>query len=345
MATHAFACTRLHAPALTSSISGCTAPCAASSACAGVEAGLCVEGRQMSKAHSIDGRDRSSPADPPGREDLWRFLQRSVPVRPNAPARSIQNHLENRLYQLKGMLALTYGEGDELLQSLDPDLRQGFMWACAELLDEVILLAQRRSSRPAEDESRAPPPSPPARGAALVTAPLLPAPARIGSPSVRCFSGGVGFDQADANEALIADAPTLFVAAAEVFALIDEGFLTVGVLADDHPAAWPPAARQSMACGRCFLAFVRRSCRERPSLRSVGGFLAVRPGPAPAAYARDLADARARDLVPAGRQVVVYLDRWPVAPVTALGRRSAARPTCTPAASTGVTWQPCRCWW
>lgn len=50
------------------------------------------------------------------------------------------------------------------------------------------------------------------------------------------FSGGVGFDQADANEALIADAPTLFVAAAEVFALIDEGFLTVGVLADDHPA-------------------------------------------------------------------------------------------------------------
>lgn len=37
------------------------------------------------------------------------------------------------------------------------------------------------------------------------------------------------------------------------------------------------------------------------------------------AYARDLADARARDLVPAHRQVVVYLDRWPVAPVTALG--------------------------
>lgn len=37
------------------------------------------------------------------------------------------------------------------------------------------------------------------------------------------------------------------------------------------------------------------------------------------AYARDLADARARDLVPALRQVVVYLDRWPVAPVTALG--------------------------
>ena len=36
-------------------------------------------------------------------------------------------------------------------------------------------------------------------------------------------------------------------------------------------------------------------------------------------YARDLADARARDLVPALRQVVVYLDRWPVAPVTALG--------------------------
>lgn len=50
------------------------------------------------------------------------------------------------------------------------------------------------------------------------------------------FYGGVGLDQADANEALIADAPALFMAAAEVFALIDSGFLTVGVLTDDHPA-------------------------------------------------------------------------------------------------------------
>jgi len=43
------------------------------------------------------------------------------------------------------------------------------------------------------------------------------------------------------------------------------------------------------------------------------------PGRRLPAYARDLADARARDLVPAQRQVVVYLDRWPTAPVTALG--------------------------
>jgi len=57
------------------------------------------------------------------------------------------------------------------------------------------------------------------------------------------FSGGVGLDQADANEALIADAPALFMAAAEVLALIDSGFLTVGVLADDHPA-------RVAACGR-----------------------------------------------------------------------------------------------
>lgn len=43
------------------------------------------------------------------------------------------------------------------------------------------------------------------------------------------------------------------------------------------------------------------------------------PGRRLPAYARDLADARARDLVPTHRQVVVYLDRWPVAPVTGLG--------------------------
>ncbi|WP_153162046.1 hypothetical protein [Zoogloea sp. 1C4] len=43
------------------------------------------------------------------------------------------------------------------------------------------------------------------------------------------------------------------------------------------------------------------------------------PGRRLPAHARPLADARARDLVPAGRQVAVYLDRWPVAPATALG--------------------------
>ena len=43
------------------------------------------------------------------------------------------------------------------------------------------------------------------------------------------------------------------------------------------------------------------------------------PGRRLPAHARDLADARARDLVPAQRQVVVYLDRWPAGPVTGLG--------------------------
>lgn len=57
------------------------------------------------------------------------------------------------------------------------------------------------------------------------------------------FSGGVGLDQADGNEALIATAPELHTAAAEVFALIDGGFLTVGILADDDPA-------RVAACGR-----------------------------------------------------------------------------------------------
>ena len=57
------------------------------------------------------------------------------------------------------------------------------------------------------------------------------------------FSGGVGVDQADANETLIEAAPELHAAAAEIFAWIDSGFLTVGVLADDNPA-------RVAACGR-----------------------------------------------------------------------------------------------
>lgn len=65
-------------------------------------------------------------------------------------------------------------------------------------------------------------------------------------------------------------------------------------------------------------------------------------GPAPAlwrcspgrrlpAFARDLADARARDLVPALRQVAVYLDRWPPAPVTGLGLAICCPPDADPA--------------
>ncbi len=50
------------------------------------------------------------------------------------------------------------------------------------------------------------------------------------------FSGGVGLDQADSNEALIAVAPELYDAAVKIFGHIDSGFLTVGVLADDSPA-------------------------------------------------------------------------------------------------------------
>ena len=49
--------------------------------------------------------------------------------------------------------------------------------------------------------------------------------------------------EADGNEALIAAAPELHAAAAEVFAWIDCGFLTVGVMADDDPA-------RVAACGR-----------------------------------------------------------------------------------------------
>ena len=49
--------------------------------------------------------------------------------------------------------------------------------------------------------------------------------------------------EADANEALIETAPELHAAAAEVFGLIDAGFLTVGTLAANDPA-------RVAACGR-----------------------------------------------------------------------------------------------
>ena len=49
--------------------------------------------------------------------------------------------------------------------------------------------------------------------------------------------------EADANEALIAAAPELHAAAAEVLALLDAGVLTVGALAADNPA-------RLAACGR-----------------------------------------------------------------------------------------------
>jgi hypothetical protein len=43
------------------------------------------------------------------------------------------------------------------------------------------------------------------------------------------------------------------------------------------------------------------------------------PGRQLPAYAAPLAQARARDLVPAGRQVVIHLDRWPRSGVSPLG--------------------------
>lgn len=57
------------------------------------------------------------------------------------------------------------------------------------------------------------------------------------------FSGAGPLEEADANEALIAAAPALYLAAAEVAGWIDAGFLTVGVLADTSPA-------RVDACGR-----------------------------------------------------------------------------------------------
>lgn len=57
------------------------------------------------------------------------------------------------------------------------------------------------------------------------------------------FSGGVGIHQADANAALIAGAPLLHTAAAEVLAWIDAGVLTVGIATEDSPA-------RMAACGR-----------------------------------------------------------------------------------------------
>ena len=74
------------------------------------------------------------------------------------------------------------------------------------------------------------------------------------------FSGGVGIDQANANEALIESAPELYAAAAEVFGWINGGFLTVGVLTEGNPA-------RVAACGRAIdaLAAVLTKASGRPA--------------------------------------------------------------------------------
>jgi hypothetical protein len=75
------------------------------------------------------------------------------------------------------------------------------------------------------------------------------------------FSGGVGIDQANANEALIESAPELYAAAAEVFGWIDAGFLTAGVLAEGSPV-------RVAACGRAIdaLAAALTKASGRPAL-------------------------------------------------------------------------------
>jgi hypothetical protein len=74
------------------------------------------------------------------------------------------------------------------------------------------------------------------------------------------FSGGVGIDQANANEALIESAPELYAAAAEVFHWINAGFLTAGVLAEGSPA-------RVVACSRAIdvLAAVLTKASGRPA--------------------------------------------------------------------------------
>ncbi len=67
-----------------------------------------------------------------------------------------------------------------------------------------------------------------------------------------------------------------------------------------------------------------------PHSDTTPAFWRCSPGRRLPAYARDLADARARDLVPAQRQVAVYLDRWPVGRVTALGPAICCPPDCHP---------------
>lgn len=72
-----------------------------------------------------------------------------------------------------------------------------------------------------------------------------------------------------------------------------------------------------------------------PRSENVAAVWRCSPGRRLPAYARDLANARARDLVPAQRQVAVYLDRWPAGPQTALG----------PAICCPLNAHPCRLDW
>ncbi|GLT24034.1 hypothetical protein GCM10007933_35050 [Zoogloea oryzae] len=106
----------------------------------------------MSKRTLPPASDAHSPLERPAAPTFGGSYGDLYTIAPNVPDESIENHIENRLYQLRGMLALTYGEGDELLQSLNDDLRQGFMWACAELLDEVMVLHKELLRRPPRSE-------------------------------------------------------------------------------------------------------------------------------------------------------------------------------------------------
>ena len=111
-----------------------------------------------------------------------------------------------------------------------------------------------------------PPPSVDSAAAAMTAPTFTPGPwRRVGHRTIAAdtgldavavcevFSGGVGLDQADGNEALIEAAPELHAAAAEVFAWIDCGFLTVGELADDSPARVAACGRAIDALGAALL--------------------------------------------------------------------------------------------
>lgn len=67
-----------------------------------------------------------------------------------------------------------------------------------------------------------------------------------------------------------------------------------------------------------------------PHSEPAPAFWRCAPGRRLPAYARQLADARARDLVPTHRQVVVYLDRWPPGAVTGLGVAICCPPDADP---------------
>jgi len=55
------------------------------------------------------------------------------------------NKVDEKLLHLQSMLAMTHGGAHEAFDGLSPSLRNNFLWACAQAVDEVVALMDHSS--------------------------------------------------------------------------------------------------------------------------------------------------------------------------------------------------------